>query len=139
MTANQLLKGECDYCAHSTCFPSIKNVIIVSVQPERNIQLFPSNGNALHSTVCIKFISLFTYTHVRVDINSSVSHVLVLPPRPNSLPAMTPAEEGGMDFEAMIEDFETDVTLPGNMSEDWFDVSHSIPQQCIILTCLGIK
>lgn len=59
------------------------------------------------------------------DINSSVSHVLVLPPRPNSLPAMTPAEDGGMDFTCMMDDFDTsDVTLPGTLNEELFSVSH---------------
>ena len=69
-----------------------------------------------------------------------MSHVLVLPPRPNSLPAMTPAEDGGMDFTSMMDDFDaTDVTLPGTLNEELFSVRHSIPLLCICINCLGIK
>ena len=44
MTTNQLLKSDCEYCAHTVYCPYLRNVVIVSVQPERNIQLFPTNG-----------------------------------------------------------------------------------------------
>ena len=44
MTANQLLSQDCLSCNLSGQKPSLKNVIFVSVQPERNIQLFPQLG-----------------------------------------------------------------------------------------------
>ena len=44
LTANQVLCEECAACVHTSARPHISNVIILSVQPERNIQLFPISG-----------------------------------------------------------------------------------------------
>lgn len=44
LTANQVLRDDCAACTHCTAKPHISNVVILSVQPERNIQLFPSSG-----------------------------------------------------------------------------------------------
>ena len=49
MGANQLLNRDCETCAFSSTNPSIKNVILVSIQPERNIQLFPLTGMSYES------------------------------------------------------------------------------------------
>ena len=50
MGANQLLNRDCETCAFSSTNPSIKNVILVSIQPERNIQLFPLTGMSYESS-----------------------------------------------------------------------------------------
>lgn len=51
LTANQVLCGDCGACTHTSCHPHFSNVIVVSVQPERNIQLFPTCGKFADSTV----------------------------------------------------------------------------------------
>ena len=52
LTANQVLCGDCGACTHTSCHPHFSNVIVVSVQPERNIQLFPTGGKALTIYCC---------------------------------------------------------------------------------------
>jgi hypothetical protein len=47
LTANQVLRDDCTGCLHTSSRPHISNVIILSVQPERNIQLFPSSGEPI--------------------------------------------------------------------------------------------
>ena len=47
LTANQVLCGDCGACTRTSCHPHFSNVIVVSVQPERNIQLFPTSGKPL--------------------------------------------------------------------------------------------
>ena len=51
LEANQLLRGDCGACEmfykrdpHSSLIPKLLNVMVVSVQPERNIQLYPTTG-----------------------------------------------------------------------------------------------
>lgn len=51
LDANQLLRSECDTChlflqrdSRSVLIPKLLNVMIVSVQPERNIHLYPTSG-----------------------------------------------------------------------------------------------
>ena len=51
LDANQLLRSECDACSmfyqrdpRSCLLPKLLNVMVVSVQPERNIQLYPTSG-----------------------------------------------------------------------------------------------
>ena len=51
LDANQLLRSECDTChmfiqrdPRSALTPKLLNVMVVSVQPERNIQLYPTTG-----------------------------------------------------------------------------------------------
>lgn len=52
LTANQLLTSgnDCTTCTHTSSRPHLTNVIMVSVQPERNIQLFPVHGELIRLT-----------------------------------------------------------------------------------------
>jgi hypothetical protein len=98
MTANQYLKTvDCNYCTNSSFYPNIKNVIVVSVQPERNIQLFPVT-----------------------DQCPSSSHILVLPPHPNAISAMTPTEDDimNLDFDQTAD--MSDSMMPCIITDDIF-------------------
>ena len=57
LDANQLLRSGCDTChmflqrdSRSALIPKLLNVMIVSVQPERNVQLYPTAGQL---TLCV--------------------------------------------------------------------------------------
>lgn len=59
---NQSMRRDCSTCKmSSSSIPRISNVIVISVQPERNIQLFPNNGMLInyivvliHTCTCIR-------------------------------------------------------------------------------------
>lgn len=57
LTSNQVLCGDCGACTRTSCHPHFSNVIVVSVQPERNIQLFPTSGKPL----TIKFSWIYSF------------------------------------------------------------------------------
>ena len=57
LTANQVLCGDCGACTRTSCHPHFSNVIVVSVQPERNIQLFPTSGKSINIHVCYEMLS----------------------------------------------------------------------------------
>ena len=59
LTANQVLCGDCGACTRTSCHPHFSNVIVVSVQPERNIQLFPTSGKPVASCCCMKITITF--------------------------------------------------------------------------------
>ena len=44
LTSNMLLRGDCTACSHTFSHPHLVNVLVTSVQPERNIQLFTHLG-----------------------------------------------------------------------------------------------
>lgn len=60
LDANQLLRGECETCdmflkrdPRSALIPKLLNVMVVSVQPERNIHLYPTTGQLYNYIGCI--------------------------------------------------------------------------------------
>ena len=45
ITANQLLTGRCEACETRTCKkPSLENFLLLSLQPEHNIQVLATKG-----------------------------------------------------------------------------------------------
>ncbi len=73
---NQSMRKDCDTCKISSSIPRISNVIVISVQPERNIQLFPNNSELykyLHTPTHLLLVSQSVLTlsslHFVVSVN----------------------------------------------------------------------
>ena len=56
LTANQDIRTNCSSCTHTSFRPHFINVIVVSVQPERNIQLFPNSGELINTLQTVLFL-----------------------------------------------------------------------------------